>query len=390
VIPRVTVLLAAFNGGAYLLEAVRSVLAQTYEDFELLIVDDASTDGAVEALPRDSRIRVVRNAQNMGQIPSLNRGLREARGTYVARLDHDDVCLPDRLELQVGVLDEHPEIVLTATWADVIDADDRLWTRVRPRIDSFSDFAVQVVTGRVFLVHPTLMFRRESILDLQGFDEGLNASEDQDLYRRLVLAREQAYVVPKTLLRYRRHDQQMTIAKSAAVWESDERSYDRFLTRLAPGTPATTLRMMFRADPRFWKETPLADDALEELLAKAAEHLLFDDDERAKLARSLARSATVTMLSGWAGDARPSAYAAHARALAEFAQHHGDARIRRVASAAPALARTPALGGQLGGARKALARTLRSDVLAAPRRLARSSRMLRRLYARVIDTRAHD
>ncbi len=84
------------------------MLAQTFGDFELLIVDDASTDGAVEKLPDDPRIRVLGNASNIGQIPSLNRGLREARGEYVARLDHDDLCLPRRLELQVDVLDAIP------------------------------------------------------------------------------------------------------------------------------------------------------------------------------------------------------------------------------------------------------------------------------------------
>src|SRR5205823_6417419 len=102
-------------------EAVDSVLSQTYVDFELLLVDDASTDAAVDVLPSDPRIRILRNERNIGQIPSLNRGLHDARGEYIARLDHDDVCLPHRLERQVELLDRTPDVALAATWTDIVD-----------------------------------------------------------------------------------------------------------------------------------------------------------------------------------------------------------------------------------------------------------------------------
>ena len=141
---RVSVLLAVHNGGEYLHEAVDSVLAQTYEDFELLLVDDASTDGAVDSLAPDTRIRVLRNERNLGQIPSLNRGLQAALGEYVARLDHDDLCFPRRLERQVDLLDSHPAVALAATWADIVETNGALWTHVRPRIDSFADFATVI------------------------------------------------------------------------------------------------------------------------------------------------------------------------------------------------------------------------------------------------------
>jgi glycosyltransferase involved in cell wall biosynthesis len=387
--PRVTVLLAAYNGGGYLREAVESVLAQTYEDFELLLVDDASTDGALDALPPDARIRVLRNERNIGQIPSLNRGLREARGEYVARLDHDDVCLPRRLERQVELLDRRAEVTLTATWVDIVDEGGRLWTRVRPHIESFADFAVQVVTGQVPLVHPSLMFRRDAVIGLGGFDEGLNASEDQDLYRKLVLARHEAGVVPETLLRYRRHAQQMTIAKSAAVWESDARSYDRFLAELAPKSRASTVRLMLRGDARFWAEPTLGGDELERFLVAASTQLRLDDAGTALLGHALARRATVTMLSGWTGDAA-GASAERWRALAALARTHGDSGDRVLAATAPLLAATAPVGARLGRGRAVLTRTLRSESFARARRLARGSRTLRRLYARVIDTRAHD
>lgn len=385
--PRVTVLIAVYNGGDYLHEAVHSVLAQTFEDFELLLVDDASTDGATASLPEDARIRVVRNERNLGQIPSLNRGLREARGELVARLDHDDLCLPRRLEAQVALLDRHPEVALTATWVDIVDTQGRLWTHVRPRLDSFADFLCHIVSGHVYLVHPSLMFRRDVVVELGGFDESLHAAEDQDLYRRLVLARRDARVVTETLLHYRRHEQQMTVAKSAAVWESDARSYNAFLAALAPGSPADTIRLMLRNHRRFWEVPPLADDELSRFLDAAAATLTLSDDERAALTSTLARSATATLLAGWAGDSPPRAYGARSVALARFVASHGDGLSRRLAASAPILTATVPAGALLGAARARTTELLRSDTLARARNVARNSPVLRRIYARIADTR---
>jgi hypothetical protein len=385
--PRVTVLLAVHNGGDFLREAVESVLAQTFSDFELLIVDDASTDSAVDGLPDDPRIRVLHNERNIGQIPSLNRGLHDARGEYVARLDHDDICLPRRLERQADVLDHLPGVALVGSWVDVVMTDGRTWTRLRPKLDTFAQFAAQVVTGHIFLVHPSLMFRRDAVVEVGGFDEDLSAAEDQELYRRLVLARREARVVPETLVRYRRHEQQMTYAKTAVVEESDARSHGRFLASLAPGSPAETLRLMVRAHPRFWTEPALADTELEHFLAAASARLELDENDRAEVALALAQRAAACLVDGWAGGV--DAYARRARPLAAFAAHHGDGRSRAVAAMFPVLRAAAPLGRPLARVRVGLARVLRSEALATPRRIARSSRVLRSLYMRVADTRRH-
>jgi glycosyltransferase involved in cell wall biosynthesis len=381
------VLIAVFNGGGYLREAVESVLAQTFEEFELLIVDDASTDDAVAALPDDPRIRILRNERNLGQIPSLNRGLREARSKLVARLDHDDVCLPRRLELQVDLLDRHPEVVLSATWVDIVDTQGRLWTHVRPSIESFGDFVCHIVSGHVHLVHPSLMFRRDVVLDVGGLDESLNAAEDQDLYRRLVLARRDARVVTETLVRYRRHEQQMTVAKSASVSESDARSYTAFIKALSPASPSETISLMLRNDRRFWETTPLSDAELERFLDASATTLALDDGERAMLAHTLARNAAASLLSGWAGDSAPSAYGSRAVALARFVERHGDGGHRTLASSLPLLTATVRVGRHAGTLRARVGDILRSDRLARARNVARDSRALRRVYARIVDTR---
>jgi hypothetical protein len=247
-----------------------------------------------------------------------------------------------------------------------------------------------VVSGQVSLVHPSLMFRRSIVTALGGFDETLNASEDQDLYRKLVLARHEARVVEETLLRYRRHEQQMTVAKSAAVWESDGRSYDRFLEALAPDVPAGTVRLLLRGHPRFWAEPPLSEEQLDLFIDCASTRLRLDSNGRDMLANAIARRAVATLLSGWAGDSGPAAFSPRAGALASFVKRHGDVRARAVAAAAPMLTATVPVGARLGATRATLTRALRSEALNGLRRRARGSRTLRRLYGRVADTRSPD
>ncbi|MBK7517927.1 MAG: glycosyltransferase family 2 protein [Betaproteobacteria bacterium] len=119
----VTVLMPVFNAGDMLYEAVDSILNQTFQDFELLIVNDGSTDGAVDRLSMlaDRRVRVVNNPHNLGLIATLNRGLQLARGDLLARMDADDVALPARLERQVAAFARRPRLALLGTWARFID-----------------------------------------------------------------------------------------------------------------------------------------------------------------------------------------------------------------------------------------------------------------------------
>jgi glycosyltransferase involved in cell wall biosynthesis len=121
--PLVTVLMTVYNAGRYLDAAIASIAAQTFRDWEFVIVDDASTDGSPEVAEawakRDSRIRVIRNAVNKGQTPCLNQGLREARGRWIARQDADDLSLPERLERQLAAADG---FALLGTNGWIIDA----------------------------------------------------------------------------------------------------------------------------------------------------------------------------------------------------------------------------------------------------------------------------
>lgn len=276
---KVTVLIAVRDGLPWLRGAIESVLAQTYADFELLLVDDASSDGSAEAAEAygDARIRVLRNERNVGQVPSLNRGLREARGAYVARLDADDVCLPERLERQVTVLDAEPSVALVGAWLDVVDERGRLWGKLRGHVRDYPEFIFAILVDRYPWGHPSIMFRRDVVVGLGGYDESLAPSEDKDLYRRLALARHDARCVEAPLVRYRRHERQLSRERAEVQLARDREGQERFLAELVPG-----------GDPRRLRRS-LAEGPLEpELVQGAARRLSLAPAEQEKLERLLA------------------------------------------------------------------------------------------------------
>lgn len=354
--PRVTVLLAVHNGGAMLRDAVDSVLGQSYRDFELLVVDDASTDGAIDALPTDRRIRILRNERNVGQVPSLNQGLDEARGEYVARLDADDTMRPVRLARQIAVLDAEPEVALVGSWMDVVDEHDRLYTRLRGRIRSFSDFLVAILTDRYPFGHPSLMYRRDVVRGLGGYDVTLAPSEDKDLYRRLALARHDARCVEEPLVRYRRHEGQLSRGQADLQLARDHEGQVRFLAELTGSAPAEALRVLLADGVG---DTAMVDD----LLTTARSRLRLDDREVEHIARGIAHHLTRRAVRAGATGGPALRWAARREPLASALQ--------------PLLPLSPAF--------RWVGRRLRRATLAFPRlrRVARRSRWLRWIYARL-------
>ncbi len=131
--PGISVLMPAYNAEQYVGEAIDSVLLQTLGDFELIVVDDSSTDGTANLLARvqDPRLRVLTNSANLGIAKSLNRAVAMARGRYIARIDHDDLCLPTRLAQQKELLDARADVVLVASaMTQMVNG------RLRPRVCS--------------------------------------------------------------------------------------------------------------------------------------------------------------------------------------------------------------------------------------------------------------
>ena len=215
-LPRITVLMPVYNGARYVAQAIESVLGQTHRCFEFLIMDDGSTDetpGILAAYAaRDERIRVVRHA-NMDQPATLNRGLALARHDWVAILDHDDVCLPHRLERQLAMLVQEPEARLVGSWVKEINAAGAEIGERRGGPTSAAEFrALDAAGQRVPLTHPSMLLHRPTILTLGGYDPAFGSAADTELWTRV--AREHTIVVvPEPLVLYRIHSQSMSFRR---------------------------------------------------------------------------------------------------------------------------------------------------------------------------------
>ncbi|HET6426375.1 MAG TPA: glycosyltransferase family 2 protein [Planctomycetaceae bacterium] len=204
--PRVSVLLPVYNSERYLRETVASVLQQTFTDFELLIVDDGSTDRSPQILAElaatDSRISVTRRP-NDGYVSALNELLAKARGEYMARIDSDDVAFPKRFARQVEFLDAHPNVLVVGSYVQVIDEDGDVLCDQSVLIDHEA-ITHSLLRGTGGIYHPATMFRRQPVMDLGGYRTQALGVEDQDLWLRLA-ERGKLANLPEALLKYRIH-----------------------------------------------------------------------------------------------------------------------------------------------------------------------------------------
>jgi glycosyltransferase involved in cell wall biosynthesis len=178
--------MAAYNAAEYVEESVRSVLDQTFGDFEFLALDDGSGDGTFEVLASisDSRVRAFRHP-HMGLTRSLMRGLSLAKGEFVARQDADDLSCPARLERQVAYMDAHPEVALVGSGVTVVSRDGR-FRRDYLYPAAHEGLAAELEQIANPLPHTTIMFRREIVMDCGGYRETFPKAQDYDLYLRLM------------------------------------------------------------------------------------------------------------------------------------------------------------------------------------------------------------
>ena len=203
--PVVSVVMPVYNGEAYLAEAVESILSQTLRDLELVIIDDGSTDGTASILRRygqaDRRVR-VQIRTHRGLVAALNEGCGLARGTYIARMDADDVALPDRLQKEVAFLEAHPDVAVVGGCQDVVNEHGDVIERIRmPEGDA--DIRARIGQENA-MSHPTAMFRKEVFERVGGYRLAVAYAEDYDLWLRIA-ERHQLANLPDTVLRYRIH-----------------------------------------------------------------------------------------------------------------------------------------------------------------------------------------
>lgn len=182
----VTVLMAVHNGAGTVSAAVQSILAQTYSNWELLIVDDGSSDDTPLILQsfaeQDERIHVISNSTNRGLPSSLNIGWKRSRSKLIARMDADDFSFPERLQRQVQFMNAHPEVAVLGTGAELIDEEGKSLGRAT-RPEQHEQLVAEILSNTPF-IHPSVMVRREFYQTLGGYDERFRQGQDRDLWIR--------------------------------------------------------------------------------------------------------------------------------------------------------------------------------------------------------------
>ncbi len=209
--PLVTFLMSNYKTKPeYLRRALDSMLSQTLEDFEIVVINDGVRDESYDILLRyaaeDRRIRLFENETNLGLPASLNKGLEQCRGKYIARMDTDDICLPDRLELQVGYMESHPNVMFSGAWADFFDTDESTVIKTeKPVMVPRQEYRIRLLFANdPVILHPTAFFRAELIKEHKySEDERYRYCEDYELWTRLAKVAE-AGILEKVVLKYRR------------------------------------------------------------------------------------------------------------------------------------------------------------------------------------------
>lgn len=203
--PRVSVIMTAYNNKDTISEAIDSLLAQTYLDWELIVCDDASTDNTYNIVKAyldkyPNKIVLLSNVWNCGAAYGRNHCIQHSRGEYLAILDGDDIAMPDRLEKQVAFLDEHPEYAIVGSNAIIFDRKKAWKTREMPKGPIKRDF----LNNRVFINSSTIL-RRSVVIEVKGFtvNEHTRRGQDTELWSKLYGKGYNGYNIQENLIKYR-------------------------------------------------------------------------------------------------------------------------------------------------------------------------------------------
>jgi len=212
--PMVTILMPVYNGQKYLKEVMKSIVNQTFRNFEFLIINDGSIDKTEKILEqykeKDVRIKVLNRKQNIGLTKSLNEGLKIARGEYIARIDVDDISEPGRFEKQVKYLDKHPEVSFIGTWSYIIDENGKIVGKERVPIED-REIRKKLIESNQFF-SSSVMFRKECAKKVGFYREEFIRSQDYDIALR-ISEKYKVANIPEFLCRRRIHPFSITVQK---------------------------------------------------------------------------------------------------------------------------------------------------------------------------------
>lgn len=200
----VSVVLPVFNGAKYVLGSINSILNQTFQKFELIIVNDGSTDETANVLKNihDLRIKVITFKKKRGIAYAINAGVSRANGMYIARMDSDDLSISTRLEEQVSFLKTHPNVALVGTWSKLINSEGK---KVGEKRFPIEDREIRSIIIRFNpFIHPSIMVRKRVILEVGRYSQEYEGAEDYDMFLR-ICAKYRVANIPKLLIKFRLH-----------------------------------------------------------------------------------------------------------------------------------------------------------------------------------------
>lgn len=208
---KVSFLLSIYNDEKYIKECIESIVNQTYKNFELIIIDDGSTDNSVSIIRqfKDNRIKLY-SKKNSGLADSLNYGLDKCTGLWIARMDGDDICYPNRLEEQIKYIND--DIAVIGSFVDVIDEKGKKVLSLTNAPIVHEEIVDNILNAKPALVHPSVLINKKFLLKVGGYDTRFNIAEDIELWLRLSKVG-RIINIEKKLLKLRKHNENISIKK---------------------------------------------------------------------------------------------------------------------------------------------------------------------------------
>lgn len=230
-IPKVSVLMPAYNAEKYIGEAIESILNQTFTDFEFIIINDGSKDNTADIVKRyaaqDKRIKFINNSENKGLIAVLNEGLDVCRGVYIARMDSDDISFPERFAKQVEYMDAHPECGVLGTWVEKIGTHMKRIFRNRAKVR-----VLDMIVHGSQVVHPSAMIRRSVLVENNiKYDPQYKYAEDYAFWVDILQCAE-IHNLHDILLKYRWHNNNVSLVHENEQNMCTERIRHKILSKL--------------------------------------------------------------------------------------------------------------------------------------------------------------
>lgn len=272
--PLVSVVISTYNDEKYINEAIKSILCQTYKNLEVIVINDASSDNTAKVLEHisDDRMRIFHNKENLKLAHNLNVGISKSTGKYIARMDADDIALPDRIAQQVLYMESHPEVDVCGSYVKAFGNADNVMSYPV----SQEEIKVRLLFENT-LCHPSVMFRKESI-DFE-YDESFSAAQDHELWSRIVWNK-QIRNIPEVLLKYRIHKGQTKYTSGASQKKGALAARTNMLHKLIPNMPEKEMDVFLKLpmDKKTKAEMKEAETVLLYILKVNADSNIFSQN----------------------------------------------------------------------------------------------------------------